>query len=200
VSTGRDGRDGRSGGQQADRVGEALRGPLADLGLDVEAVEVTPAGKRRVLRVAVDRDGGVTLDDVADATRAVGSTLDDSDVMGEQPYTLEVTSRGVDRPLTEPRHWRRNTGRLVKVTQVDGSACSGRVVAHDEDPGGGVVLEVSGRSRRIAYAAVARALVQVEFNRPAPAAGTPDGPHDDPRDDPHDDELEDPHDAQEEDH
>jgi len=189
VTTGRDGRegrDGRSGGQQSDRVGETLRGPLADLGLDVEAVEVTPAGKRRVLRVAVDRDGGVTLDDVADATRAVGAALDESDVMGDQPYTLEVTSRGVDRPLTAPRHWRRNTGRLVKVRQVDGSSCSGRVVDHDEDPGGGVVLEVSGQSRRVAYAAVDRALVQVEFNRPGPPAAG----HDE-----HDE-----HDEQEEDH
>ena len=61
-----------------------------------------------MLRVAVDKDGGVTLDDVADATREVNRVLDGSDVMGEQPYTLEVTSRGVDRPLTLPRHWRRN--------------------------------------------------------------------------------------------
>ena len=99
-----------------DEIENELIDPLAALGLDVEAVEITPAGKRRVLRVAVDKDGGVTLDDVADATREVSRVLDDSDVMGEQPYTLEVTSRGVDRPLTLPRHWRRNVGRLVKVT------------------------------------------------------------------------------------
>ena len=98
-----------------DRIEAELADPLRALGLDVEAVEITPAGKRRVLRVAVDKDGGVTLDDVADATREVSRVLDDSDVMGEQPYTLEVTSRGVDRPLTLPRHWRRNADRLVKV-------------------------------------------------------------------------------------
>ena len=80
-----------------DRIEAELVDPLSALGLDVEAVEITPAGKRRVLRVAVDKDGGVTLDDIADATRAVSGVLDDSDVMGEQPYTLEVTSRGVDR-------------------------------------------------------------------------------------------------------
>ena len=97
------------------------------MGLDVEAVEVTPAGKRRVLRVAVDKDGGVTLDDVADATREVYRVLDESDVMGEQPYTLEVTSRGVDRPLTLPRHWRRNEDRLVKVTLADGGEVTGRI-------------------------------------------------------------------------
>ena len=77
---------------------------------------ITPAGKRRILRIAVDKDGGVTLDEVAEATREVNRVLDESDVMGEQPYTLEVTSRGVDRPLTLPRHWRRNADRLVKVT------------------------------------------------------------------------------------
>ena len=97
------------------RIADALRDPLSALGLDLEAVELTPAGKRRVLRVAVDKDGGVTLDDIAEATRAVSDVLDDADLMGETAYTLEVTSRGVDRPLTEPRHWRRNRDRLVKV-------------------------------------------------------------------------------------
>ena len=91
-----------------DRIEAELDDPLRALGLDIEAVEITPAGKRRILRVAVDKDGGVTLDDVAEATREVNRVLDESDVMGEQPYTLEVTSRGVDRPLTLPRHWRRN--------------------------------------------------------------------------------------------
>ena len=94
---------------------------------------MTPAGKRRVLRVAVDKDGGVTLDDVAAATREVSRVLDESDVMGEQPYTLEVTSRGVDRPLTLPRHWRRNLDRLVKVTLDDGATLEGRIVAASDD-------------------------------------------------------------------
>ena len=77
------------------RIADALREPLSVLGLDLEAVELTPAGKKRVLRVALDKDGGVTLDEVADATREINRVLDESDVMGEQPYTLEVTSRGV---------------------------------------------------------------------------------------------------------
>jgi ribosome maturation factor RimP len=158
------------------RIEAALTDPLAELGLDVEAVEVSSAGKRRVVRVAVDQDGGVTLDDVADATRRIGEVLDDDldPVMGQQPYTLEVTSRGVDRPLTHPRHWRRNTGRLVKVKLADGSSLTGRVTAHDEDPDGGVTLQVSGRERTLAYADIARALVQVEFNR------KPDEPVDEP--------------------
>ena len=82
--------------------------PLASLGLDLEAIELSKAGKRSVLRVAVDQDGGVTLDDVADATKKISELLDSSDVMGNPPYALEVSSPGVGRPLTLPRHWRRN--------------------------------------------------------------------------------------------
>ncbi len=145
-----------------DRIEAELVDPLRALGLDVEAVEVTPAGKRRVLRVAVDKDGGVTLDDVADATREVSRVLDESDVMGEMPYTLEVTSRGVDRPLTLPRHWRRNEDRLVKATLTDGTSLTGRILSSDDDA---VTLDVDGEQREVAYADVAKALVQIEFNR-----------------------------------
>ncbi len=148
----------------SDEITSVLAGPLGDLGLDLEAVELTPAGSRRVLRVAVDKDGGVTMDDVADATRLVSSALDESDAMGERPYTLEVTSRGVDRPLTQPRHWRRNAGRLVKVSLADGERLTGRVTSADDD---GVTLDVAGAERRLDYAVVGKALVQVEFNRRA---------------------------------
>lgn len=145
-----------------DRIEAELIDPLGVMGLDVEAVEVTPAGKRRVLRVAVDKDGGVTLDDVADATREVSRVLDESDVMGEMPYTLEVTSRGVDRPLTLPRHWRRNEDRLVKATMTDGSTVTGRILGSSEES---VTLDEDGTKREVAYADVAKALVQIEFNR-----------------------------------
>jgi ribosome maturation factor RimP len=152
--------------RQADAVREQiereLEGPLRALDLDVEAVELTPAGKRRILRIAVDGDDGVTLDDVADATRKVSEVLDASDVMGEHPYTLEVTSRGVDRPLTLPRHWRRNADRLVKVTLTDGSVVDGRIGPSTDT---GVTLDVGGTEREIAYDDVTKALVQVEFNR-----------------------------------
>ena len=145
-----------------DRIEQELATPLGALGLDVEAVELTPAGKRRILRIAVDADDGVTLDDVAGATKKVSEVLDASDVMGEQPYTLEVTSRGVDRPLTLPRHWRRNTDRLVKVTTTDGDTVTGRIVRSDDEA---ATLDVEGTPREVDYAEVAKALVQVEFNR-----------------------------------
>ena len=148
--------------QTRDRLAGVLTEPLAAVGLDVEAIELTAAGKRRLLRVAVDKDGGVTMDDIAEATKQVSRLLDTSDVMGEQAYTLEVTSPGTDRPLTLPRHWRRNAGRLVKVTDRDGRSVTGRVAGSDE---GGAVLEVDGSTREIAFDDVAKAKVQIEFNR-----------------------------------
>ena len=94
-------------------------------GLDLEDVVVTPAGKRRLLRVVVDQDGGVDLDTVAGVSTAVSATLDESDAMGGAPYVLEVTSPGVDRPLTAPRHWRRNRDRLVKVATAEAHRARG---------------------------------------------------------------------------
>jgi ribosome maturation factor RimP len=148
--------------QTRDRLAEVLTEPLAEAGLDVEAIELTPAGRRRLLRVAVDKDGGVTMDDIADATRKVSVLLDASDVMGEQPYTLEVTSPGTDRPLTLPRHWRRNESRLVKVTIKDGATITGRVRSSDEHS---VTLDVDGTERVLAYSDVVKARIQIEFNR-----------------------------------
>ncbi|GAA1476002.1 ribosome maturation factor RimP [Nocardioides aestuarii] len=146
-----------------DRIEAELVDPLGALGLDVEAVEITPAGKRRIVRVAVDRDGGVNHDDLVEAEHEVSRVLDDADVLGEQPYTLEVTSRGVDRPLTLPRHWRRNADRLVKVTTTDGETLTGRITGCDDEA---AHLDVSGQGRTLPFGEVAKALVQIEFNRP----------------------------------
>ena len=149
--------------QTRERLVEELTPPLLQMGLDLEVVEVTPAGRRRVLRVAVDKDGGVTMDDVAEATKEVSRVLDASDVMGEHPYTLEVTSPGIDRPLTLPRHWRRNRDRLVKVTTGEGTL-TGRVTSQDDDS---VTLDVDGTPTTLALADISKAHVQIEFNRPA---------------------------------
>jgi ribosome maturation factor RimP len=145
-----------------ERVEEALASRAAELGLDVEGVTLTSAGRHRMLRVAVDKDGGVSLDDLADATRDLSVALDDTDLMGEHPYTLEVTSPGVDRPLTLPRHWRRNRDRLVTVTLADDETVTGRIGSSDED---GVVLNVDGTERTYAYEDVVKAKIQVEFSR-----------------------------------
>ena len=148
--------------QTRDRLAEVLTEPLAATGLDVEGVDLSQAGKRRVLRVAVDKDGGVTMDDIADATREVSRVLDGSDVMGERPYTLEVSSPGTDRPLQLPRHWRRNEGRLVKVALSDGRALTGRITDTDDTA---ARLDVEGTEHVVPFADVAKAKVQLEFNR-----------------------------------
>lgn len=146
-----------------DRLAGLLAGPIEALGLDLEAIDLTRAGKRSVLRVAVDQDGGVDMDDIAAATSEVSKVLDETDVMGNSSYTLEVSSPGVDRPLTLPRHWRRNATRLVKATLADGSEVTGRIGETDET---GAVVDVDGQSRRIEFADVAKARIQVEFTRP----------------------------------
>lgn len=142
---------------------EAFVRPIVEqFGCDLEAVEVTPAGRRRLLRVLVDRDGGISLDDVAEVTRAVSKALDADDLMGDGAYTLEISSPGVDRPLMLPRHWRRNKGRLVTVALVAGGKLKGRIVTSTDER---VELEVDGKATTIGYDEVAKAKVEVEFNR-----------------------------------
>jgi ribosome maturation factor RimP len=152
---------------QADGV-RALAEPLArDAGLVVESVTVTPAGKRRVLRVIVDlpedSTGGVPMDAVATAAQFISAALDESSVMGGMPYVLEVSSPGADRPLTERRHWLRARGRLVNVIPVAGQPvpAQGRLTDVTE---AGLVLD---GDREIAWAVIASGRVEVEFGRPA---------------------------------
>ena len=150
----------------AARLSELLIPVVAETGADLEDVSVSKAGKRSVVRVIVDRDGGVSLDDVADVSRGISDALDaldeqDPTALGPS-YVLEVSSPGVDRPLTQPRHWRRNVGRLVKATLRDGTTVTGRITAADDD---GVTLDVDGAERVLGQADVARGAVQVEFSR-----------------------------------
>jgi ribosome maturation factor RimP len=175
-------RPGQGGPRQAvNAAGEVDEGRIADViqpvvaaaGLDLESVRVSAAGRRRLLRVVVDSDRGVSLDDAAAISRQLSAALDTVAVMGDFPYTLEVSSPGVDRPLTDPRHWRRAVGRLVQVTVADAGPISGRVVAADSDE---VTLEVEGTRRRFGYAALGAGAVQVEFGHPQTELGaTRDG-------------------------
>ena len=148
------------------QIAGVLTPVLAQFALELEAVEIIPAGKRRLVRVVVDGDGphgrGPLLDDIAAASKAASVVLDTSDVTGSAAYTLEFSSRGVGRPLVLPRHWRRNAGRLVSATLVGGDAVTGRIVESDDTT---ATLDVDGVSRTVAYADVVKALVQVELNR-----------------------------------
>ena len=159
-----------------------LEPAVSALGMDLEGVRVTSAGRRRLLRVIVDADGGVSLDDIEQVSRELSAVLDKAAAMGEAPYTLEVSSPGVDRPLTEPRHWRRAAGRLVtapltpQVLQAppdeaaaptpDEAAAPtsvhGRVRQADAS---GVTLDVQGDSLRFGYGDLGPGRIQIEFAR-----------------------------------
>lgn len=163
----------------APQLTEAVGKVVAAAGYDLEELVVRATGQRSVVRVVVDRDEGVSLDDVAELSRAVSEALEaDGDGMGRSPYVLEVTSPGVDRPLTLPRHWRRNVGRLVSVEvgpDREREQLSARVL---RVTGGGIVVSVErggakkGQARRsvgersVAWAELGEGRVQVEFSRP----------------------------------
>jgi ribosome maturation factor RimP len=144
------------------RLAGLIQPVAAAVGMDLESVRVSAAGKRRLLRVIVDSDGGVSLDDAADISREISAALDAADIMGEIPYTLEVSSPGVERPLTEPRHWRRAAGRLVKVKAAGEGTVQGRIAATDSS---GVTLDSGGKLRDFAYNELGPGAVQVEFGR-----------------------------------
>jgi len=145
------------------RLEELAERCVTALGLDLEAVELSQAGKRRVLRIAVDADGGVAIESITEATRELSKALDTTDVMGAQPYTLEVTSRGVDRPLALPRHWRRNVGRLVVADLTDRTRLKGRITAAHDDA---VDVTVDGALRRLPLEDVVTARVEAELTKP----------------------------------
>jgi ribosome maturation factor RimP len=166
------------------RLAGLIRPVVTAAGMDLESVRATVAGRRRLLRVIVDSDAGVSLDDAAIVSREISTALDATDVMGETPYTLEVSSPGVDRLLTQERHWRRAAGRLVKV-KAAGGTLQGRVVRADAD---GVTLDVDGKKRDFAYDALGPGAVQVEFGH-FPAGDPDDGDLEDG--DPGDGELDD---------
>jgi ribosome maturation factor RimP len=151
--------------------------PVVDgAGYDLEELVVTPAGRRSVVRVVVDREQGVTLDDIAEVSKAVSEVLDANDDGMGRPYVLEVTSPGVDRPLTERRHWQRNLGRLVTVTVGPGGGTdeiTGRITGVD-DAGVALAVEAKGKPgakkrpptpRLVPWAQLGAGRVQVEFGR-----------------------------------
>jgi ribosome maturation factor RimP len=150
-------------GSANDRKLAALIEPaVTAAGLDLELVRVSVAGKRRLVRIIVDSDHGVSLDETADVSREISALLDAGNALGETPYTLEVSSPGVDRPLTEPRHWRRAVSRLVRVKVTGEGQLEGRVLAADAD---GVTLDLPAGERTFTYAEMGAGSVQVEFGR-----------------------------------
>lgn len=129
--------------------------------LDLDDLEITRSGGQRILDVTIDGDNGVNLDEVAEVSRAISDFLDASDAMGDQPYVLEVGTRGIAKPLTKPVHWARNIGRLVNVAG-DAVNAVGRIIAFN-DPD--VTLEVNGKPRELNINEISRAHIEVEFKK-----------------------------------
>jgi len=142
---------------------DVVESVLLRRGIDLEDLTQTKAGARTVVRITVDGDGaeghGLTLDDVAEASQEISRALDEQDVMGSRPYVLEVGTRGVDRPLAKPAHWRRNVGRLVKINLHDGEPVVARIQSVGDDE-----VHLSG-GMTIGFDQMAKAVVQVEMNR-----------------------------------
>jgi ribosome maturation factor RimP len=180
---------------------ELLEPVLAGQGLVLEELRLSPAGKRRILKVLVDRDvfaqdngvadspvEGLSLDEVAEASRIVSTHLDEladaADPLGGTPYTLEVSSPGVERPLTLPRHFRRNVGRLVELRTADGSSLRCRITSVTQES---VTVETSQGARPVLWRDVLGGSVQVEFRRAATSAGATSADSDSDSDDDADD-------------
>jgi ribosome maturation factor RimP len=153
---------------QSERLRVLLEPLVSSQGLDLEEVEVDSVGRKRVLRVVVDSDEGADLDAIADVSRALSAKLDETDAMGEGEYTLEVGTPGAERELKEHRHYVRATDRLVKFQLGGDGELVARILGVDEE---GVDVEVPGvkgrkpTARRLVFQDIAKARVQVEFNR-----------------------------------
>ncbi len=140
-------------------VAEAVSG----VGFELDSLEVQQAGRRKQVKVVVDSDDGVDLDEVAKVSRAVSAALDAHDHVLVGAYTLEVTSPGLGRPLTKSRHWRRARYRLVRITPAEGAEFVGRV-GHAGEKSARVLVE--GSIRDVSYAGVAKAVIEIEFRQP----------------------------------
>ena len=147
----------------ANNLTELLTPAVTRAGFVLEEVTVTPVGKRRLVAVVVDcKDRNPSLDEVTVVSKEVSSILDNYTQMGEMPFTLEVTTPGIDRPLTLVRHWKKNRGRLVKITPKTGEKYIGRIASVKENS---VVIEIKGKESEVSFEEISRAQIEVEFNR-----------------------------------
>ena len=137
-------------------ISDAVTPALSALGFYLEDVTITSAGRRSMLTIIVDGDTHLSLDQVTSATKAIGEIVESIQSLGETPFTLEVTSPGLDRPLTKVRHWQKNINRLVKVVLQDGSEIKGRI--NEVNEANSVVGEI-----KVNYSDIKRATLEVEF-------------------------------------
>jgi ribosome maturation factor RimP len=149
-----------------DQVSELVTPAVSDLGFYLEDVHIATPGSHRIVTCIVDGDSSLNLDQVTSVSRVISELLDEAAFMGETPFTLEVTSPGVDRPLTQPRHFAKNIDRLLKVIKLDGSEITGRILSNtDNDVTLTVVVKKETTEQTISLAEIKRAVVEIEFNR-----------------------------------
>ena len=144
------------------RLRDLLVEPVESHGADLEDVALVGHRDRPVVKVTADSDGGLSLDQSADINRSVSQALDESDVMGNRSYIVEVTSPGVSRPLVLPRHWQRNVGRLVRIVFFAGNPVVGRIASADDVA---AVVDIEGVEKSFSYSEIKRAVVQVELKQ-----------------------------------
>ena len=139
---------------------------VTEAGFYLEEVQITSPGSHRTVTCVVDGPTPLNLDQVTIVSRIISELLDSADFMGETPFTLEVTSPGVDRPLTQTRHWTKNLTRLIKATMNDGNIIIGRLTEFDEK-NATLVENIKGRIKNhtVAFSDIKRAVVEIEFNR-----------------------------------
>jgi len=149
-----------------DQISELVTPAVSDLGFYLEDVHVATPGSHRIVTCIVDGDASLNLDQVTSVSRVISELLDEAPFMGETPFTLEVTSPGVDRPLTQPRHFAKNVDRLLKIIKLDGSEVTGRILSNtDKDVTLTVAVKKETLEQTIALADIKRAVVEIEFNR-----------------------------------
>lgn len=141
-----------------EEISAVITPALKSLGFYLEDITITSAGKRSMLTVIVDADTHLSLDQVTVATKAIGELVEGIQSLGDSPFTLEVTSPGIDRPLTKPRHWRKNIDRLIKVILLDGKEVKGRIKDASE-------LSATVDQQVILFTDIKRAILEIEFKQ-----------------------------------
>ena len=149
-----------------DQISELVTPVVSDQGFYLEDVHVATPGSHRIVTCIVDGDASLNLDQVTTVSRVISELLDEAAFMGETPFTLEVTSPGVDRPLTQPRHFAKNIDRLLKIIKLDGSEVTGRILSNtDHDVTLAVTVKKETIEQTISLSEIKRAVVEIEFNR-----------------------------------
>ena len=149
-----------------DQISEFIAPALHQAGYFLEDVNLVTPGNHRIVTVIVDGESALNLDQVTVASKLISELMDEAPFMGETPFTLEVTSPGIDRPLTLPRHFAKNVTRLLKITKTDGEVVTGRIASNtDTDVTLFVAVKKETKEVVIAFADIKRAVVEIEFNR-----------------------------------